>query len=142
VDKYKIPHHLIEFEVTESAYITNNAKTVFILNQLKDHGFSISMDDFGSGYSSLNFLKDMPVDVLKIDRLFLKAGINDFKLRAIIKSIVTMAHEIDITLVCEGVETEEQLKFLEEIGCEVAQGYYFAKPMPVADVEHFIKTFK
>ncbi len=139
VEKYEIPPQYIELEVTESAYVNNLSYTIEILNRLKDYGFTISMDDFGTGYSCLNLLKDLPIDILKIDRGFLTQGLTEKKPKEIIKSITNMAHNIDVRVICEGVENPQQIPFLEEIGCELAQGYLFGKPMPYSEVEDFIK---
>ncbi len=140
IEKYCIPPKYIELEVTESAYVHNLQETITILTKLKDYGFRISMDDFGTGYSSLNLLKDIPIDVLKIDKGFLTEGLTEKKPKEIIKSITNMAHNIDVRVVCEGVEYPQQLPFLEEIGCELVQGFLFGKPMPYAEIEEFIES--
>lgn len=142
VDKYRVPPKYIELEVTESAYVHNLQETITILTKLKDFGFRISMDDFGTGYSSLNLLKDIPIDVIKIDKGFLTEGLTEKKPKEIIKSITNMAHNIDISVVCEGVEYPQQLPFLEEIGCELVQGFLFGKPMPYEEIEDFIESTK
>jgi len=138
VEKYNVPPEYIELEVTESAYVKNLNETISVLSQLRQYGFRISMDDFGSGYSTLNFLKDIPVDALKIDKAFLTRTLMEKKPAEIIKSITSMAHNINIKVVCEGVEHEQQVQFLENIGCELAQGYLFGKPMPYSEVSEFI----
>ena len=140
VEKYEIPPRYLELEVTESAYVNNLGHTIEILTKLKDYGFSISMDDFGTGYSSLNLLKDIPIDILKLDRGFLTEGLTEKKPKEIIKSITNMAHNINVRVICEGVENPQQIPFLEEIGCELAQGYLFGKPMPYNEIEDFIKS--
>jgi len=140
VEKYSVPPRYIELEVTESAYVNKLDETIAILTQLREYGFRISMDDFGTGYSSLNFLKDIPVDALKIDRAFLSAGLVEKKPAEIIKSITNMAHNINIKVVCEGVEYPQQISFLEKIGCELVQGYLFGKPMPYDEVADFIES--
>ena len=98
------------------------------------------MDDFGTGYSTLNFLKDIPVDSLKIDKTFLTENLIEKKPAEIIKSITSMAHNINIRVVCEGVEYPQQVQFLQNIGCELVQGYLFGKPMPYTDVAEFIEN--
>ena len=142
VEKYCIPPKYIELEVTESAYVHNLQETITVLTKLKDYGFRISMDDFGTGYSSLNLLKDIPIDVLKIDKGFLTEGLTEKKPKEIIKSITNMAHNINVSVVCEGVEYPQQLPFLEEIGCELVQGYLFGRPMPYEEIEDFIESKK
>lgn len=140
VEKYKIPPEYIELEVTESACVNNLRETISILSALREYGFRISMDDFGTGYSTLNLLKDIPVDALKIDRAFLTENLIEKKPTEIIKSITNMAHNINIRVVCEGVEFPQQLPFLEKIGCELAQGFLFGRPMPYEEVASFIDS--
>lgn len=140
VEKYNIPPKYIELEVTESAYVNRFDETISVLTSLRDYGFRISMDDFGSGYSSLNLLKDIPVDALKIDRAFLTKNLVEKKPTEILKSITNMAHNINIKVVCEGVEYPQQLQFLQKIGCELVQGYLFGKPMPYDEVADFIES--
>lgn len=125
----------IEIELTESAIFNDTKALINIMGKLKEAGFSISIDDFGSGYSSLNLLKDLPADVLKIDKEFLSEATDTGKGKKIIKSIVSMAKDIGLVTVAEGVETAEQADFLTEIGCDIAQGYFYAKPMQVEDFE-------
>ncbi|WP_044975974.1 EAL domain-containing protein [Ruminococcus sp. HUN007] len=138
--KYNIPPKYIELEVTESAYVNNLDETISVLSELRECGFRISMDDFGTGYSTLNFLKDIPVDSLKIDKTFLTENLIEKKPAEIIKSITNMAHNINIRVVCEGVEFPQQVQFLQNIGCELVQGYLFGKPMPYTDVADFIEN--
>lgn len=130
VDGYGIPHHYIEIEMTESTYGAENENVIRIVNELKGLGFSLSMDDFGSGYSSLNLLKSMPIDVLKIDKEFLGETDTSRRSREIIRMIVEMSKAIDIRTICEGVETDQQAEFLRNIGCDMVQGFLFARPMP------------
>lgn len=108
----------------------------YLQEELKE-GFIVEMDDFGSGFSSLNMLKDMPVDVLKLDMKFLSEE-NNSKSDTIIKNIINLAHELNITPLTEGVETKEQFNLLASMGCVLFQGYHFAKPMPVEEFEKFI----
>ena len=138
VEKYDISPANLRVEVTETAMMTNSEERIDIFNGLRSAGFIVEMDDFGSGYSSLNLLKDVPVDVLKLDMRFLSDEKND-KSSTIIKHIINLSNELDITTLTEGVETEEQFKQLVEMGCELFQGYYFAKPMPV---DEFVKTYR
>ena len=99
------------------------------------------MDDFGSGYSALNLLKELPVDVLKLDKDFLKKGETTDREKIIITNVINMAKQLNITVISEGVETVEQSNFLNEIGCDMAQGYLFAKPMPIEDFENIIFAY-
>ena len=102
-----------------------------MFRELKKLGVKVSIDDFGSGYSSLNVLRKMPIDVLKLDRVFLEDFGDNKSEEIIVSSIVNMAKQMDIIVLCEGVETEEQAEFLERIGCDLMQGYYFSRPVDV-----------
>ncbi|MFA6627690.1 MAG: EAL domain-containing protein, partial [Bacilli bacterium] len=128
---YKIPPQLIEIELTETVFKENVNIILDRMIQMKNLGFKIAIDDFGSGYSSLILLRDLPVDILKLDKGFLKNNIVGKKEMVIIENIVHMAQELGIDVVSEGVESEEQLKFLMKIGCHFIQGFYFAQPMEV-----------
>lgn len=134
VERYGIPKHLIEIECTETTMINNIDMTREIFGSLQKQGFSIAMDDFGSAYSSLNTLCSIPLDVLKLDRGFLMATLSHEKEKAdiIIKSVMTLAHDLSLKVVAEGVETEEQYQFLKSLGCDFIQGYYFSKPLEEA----------
>lgn len=142
VRKYQIPHRLLQLEITESAYVDGSVDVTSILQAFKNKGFTILMDDFGSGYSSLNTLREFPIDIIKIDLKFL-TGFNDPKAgekgRTIIESIVSMAKRLKLGIVVEGTETIEQVNFCKAIGCEVAQGYYFSKPIPADEFIALIK---
>ena len=131
-ERYGVPPKYLEIEITENVFIFDANTVEQILSQLRSYGFSISMDDFGSGYSSLNLLRELPIDVLKIDRIFLQESIRVEKAYAIIKSVVEMAHSLNMVVVCEGVETLEHAEFLKTIHCTVGQGYYFSKPIPLS----------
>lgn len=131
-ERYGVPPKYLEIEITENVFIFDANTVEQILSQLRSHGFSISMDDFGSGYSSLNLLRELPIDVLKIDRIFLQESIRVEKAYAIIKSVVEMAHSLNMVVVCEGVETLAHAEFLKTIHCAVGQGYYFSKPIPLS----------
>lgn len=137
-EKYNVPKNLLEIEITESAFIDNSEVLVRIVKELKEIGFSISIDDFGSGYSGLNLLKELPVDILKLDKDFLKKGETTDREKIIISNVINMAKQLKITVISEGVETLEQFNFLNEIGCDMAQGYLFAKPMPIGDFENML----
>jgi EAL domain-containing protein (putative c-di-GMP-specific phosphodiesterase class I) len=106
-----------------------------LVQKLRNNGFVVEMDDFGSGYSSLNMLKDMPVDVLKIDMKFLSKSKDDGKAHIILQNIINLSEDLGIDSLTEGVETESQFKTLNEMGCKLFQGYYFAKPMSVEEFE-------
>lgn len=141
-DKYNVPKELLQLEITESAYTEDEDMILDVINKFHDSGFTILMDDFGSGYSSLNVLKDMKVDVLKIDMKFFGKTENADRADTIISAVVKMANDLSIGTVAEGVETAEQVAFLKEVGCSTIQGYFFAKPMPVSEFEELIQAEK
>lgn len=131
----------IEIEITESAAYDSLDVLVDVFRQLKSYGFHISIDDFGSGYSSLNMLKDLPADVLKIDRVFLTET-NNQRANDIIGYVIKMARSLGMETICEGIETDEQAQLLRSLGCDMAQGFFFAKPMPCEDFEKNILESK
>lgn len=133
VERYGIEPSLIEVEITESAYSERSDRIVAAFDELAERGFTVLMDDFGSGYSSLNMLKDINVDVLKIDMRFLDR--DDRRSKDIMESVIRMARWLDLPVIAEGVETREQVNFLLDVGCSYAQGYYYARPMEAAAFE-------
>lgn len=130
-EQYRIPHSLIELEVTETMFQENQREMLAVLERMHTAGFLLAMDDFGSGYSSLNMLKDMPLDVLKIDCEFFVKTKGHRRGQTIVTHTVNMAHALDMRVVAEGVETEADAAFLTKSGCDAAQGYYFARPAPI-----------
>lgn len=131
VNSYDIPHELIEIELTET-YTTDELPMMLkLINELKDLGYKISIDDFGSGYSTLTMLKTIHADIIKLDRAFIK-DMKDSSTEdgIILRNVVHMVNELDIEVIAEGVETAEQVSFLSGIGCDVIQGYYYDKPLP------------
>lgn len=135
VDQYHIDPSLIILEVTESVAMSNLEQVKMVINKLHKMGFSISMDDFGSGYSSLNTLKDLDIAELKLDKEFLSEQATSARGKVVIESIIHLASALSITTVAEGIENEVQLKFLKSIACDIGQGFYFARPMPVEEFE-------
>lgn len=135
VDAYGPPHELIELEVTESAFFDDKDILVETVKQLKAYGFRVSMDDFGAGYSSLNSLKDIPLDVLKLDGEFFRGRDEDGRGEIVVKEAIQLARSLNMRVVAEGIEKKEQVDFLAGQGCDMIQGFYFAKPMPVAEFE-------
>jgi len=127
--KYDLEPWMLRVEITESAYMDNPSQLIRVLKKLRNGGFTVLMDDFGSGYSSLNILKDLTVDVLKLDMKFIQDVETSNRAVVIMKSVAKMAKDLGIDVVVEGVETEKQVEFLQSIGCNVVQGYYYAKPM-------------
>lgn len=136
VKKYDVPAQLLKVEITESAYAEDNAVVSTLVRKLRALGFMVFMDDFGSGYSSLNMLGTMKVDAIKLDSMFLRAAAQE-RTRGmhIIESIVSMAKNLSLPVIVEGVETQSELEFLDSLGCRYVQGYYFYKPMSREDFE-------
>lgn len=130
---YSIPKQYVELELTETVFFDDRNKMIDTMNRLKRQELKLSMDDFGSGYSSLNLLKDIPLDYLKIDREFFSESITSETSTLILQKIVEMAEGLGMEAVCEGVETEEQIDILRRIGCRLVQGYYYSKPIPLED---------
>lgn len=134
--EFNIEPKKLRIEITETVMITEVEKRMKILSQFRESGFIVEMDDFGSGYSSLNQLKKMPLDVLKIDMKFLgKTSENDLKAETILRSVLHMSKDLGLCSLTEGVETEDQYQMLNKMGCNLFQGYYFAKPMPLKEFE-------
>lgn len=135
VDSYKVPHEAIELELTESAFFDDKETLIGIVNKMKNYGFAVSMDDFGAGYSSLNSLKELPIDVVKLDAEFFRGNDEEGKGKVIVSDAISLAKKLNMRIVAEGIETREQVDFLAENECDLIQGYYFAKPMPVEEFE-------
>lgn len=138
LERYDLPISLLRLEITESAYVEHSAQLIGVVNELRDHGFFIEMDDFGSGYSSLNTLKDVPFDLLKLDMMFLRGSDDTHRGGRILNSIIRMAKWLEIPVIAEGVETLDQADFLKSVGCELIQGYLYAKPMSTEDYERLL----
>ena len=138
-NKYDIPPEFIEFELTESIYIDNIEPALRFITRCNHRGIKVSMDDFGSGYSSLNLISEIPIDVLKIDGVFMHRGKalnhND---KVVLNNVIRLGKELKMVVLCEGVETREQVDFLKEAGCDIIQGYFFGKPMPETDFSDYI----
>jgi EAL domain-containing protein (putative c-di-GMP-specific phosphodiesterase class I) len=132
-------HHL-NLEITESTLIEDIQAMVAILQQLKPHGFTVTIDDFGTGYSSLSYLHQLPVDALKIDRSFVMAMEASRRNSDIVETIITLSNRLGLAAIAEGVETQAQFEHLHGLGCELAQGYWFAKPLSAADVETLLAS--
>lgn len=142
ISEFGLPPEKLRLEITESAMMTDEEKHLKVINELKDAGFLVEMDDFGSGYSSLNMLKDMPLDVLKIDMKFLSRSTEETKTRRILQGIVDLAEDLGFISLIEGVETEEQYQMLADMGCMLFQGYFIARPMDPGEFETFVRNEK
>nr|WP_242835007.1 EAL domain-containing protein [Clostridium sartagoforme] len=122
-------------ELTERIMFRETNKIVSIIKEIKKIGIKVSLDDFGAGYSSLNILKNIPIDIIKLDKLFLDKRDISEKGKIVIKNIINMANELGLEVVAEGVEFPEQSQFLKSVGCEVVQGYLYGKPMTIREFE-------
>lgn len=140
MEKYDLEPHSLHLEITESAYSENPAQLSQTINELRAHGFVVEMDDFGSGYSSLNMLSHISLDTLKLDMTFItNETAKPFDV-SILNDIVSMAHRLDMHIIAEGVETREQIRRLRAVGCDYVQGYFFAKPMPVDEFDQLLMS--
>ena len=139
LEEFPIPCSMVEFELTESIYLDNTEQALELIKGLHKMGIKVSMDDFGSGYSSLNLLSKLPIDIIKLDKVFLKEGEMQENDRIIISCVVDMAKKLKITSLCEGVETQEQSDYLKEVGCQMQQGFYFSRPIPQEVFENLIE---
>ncbi|MGH8355738.1 MAG: EAL domain-containing protein, partial [Pseudomonas sp.] len=137
-----LPAELLELEITETVLLDNAERAIHTLHALKSLGVRISIDDFGTGFSSLNYLKRLPIDKVKIDRSFVQEVISDRHDAAITQGIISMAHHLKLKVIAEGVETEPQVAFLKKSHCDAFQGYFFARPMPFQQLELFLKERK
>lgn len=141
--KYNIEPKLLKLEITESAYLSETEVLKSSIKSFKDAGFTIEMDDFGAGYSSLNILKDLDIDVLKLDKqLVSEIGVGNEKSDNILRFVIMMAKALNIDIIAEGVKTEGQAEFLKSVNCFNMQGFYFAKPMTAEEFENFAKNCK
>jgi diguanylate cyclase (GGDEF)-like protein/PAS domain S-box-containing protein len=140
--QYKIPSTLVKIEITEGMLLNDIEKAITTMEQIKALGFKLSLDDFGTGFSSLSYLKKFPIDILKIDRSFIMDMHESSVDQSIVRSIIDLAHNLNLSVVAEGVELVEHLEFLQQLNCEEYQGYYFSKAIPIADIERLVKTQK
>lgn len=134
-DSYNISPEYVEFEVTESVFFEETELIIDKIEKLREHGFKVSVDDFGSGYSSLNLIGILPVDIIKLDKGFIKNSLNNKKGKDIIKGLIKILNEIEMDIVCEGIETHDEERTVYEFGCDTMQGYLYDKPIPVSDFE-------
>lgn len=140
LNKYHLQPERLHLEITESAYTEDPNQIIDTVGNLRELGFVIEMDDFGSGYSSLNMLNQMSLDILKLDMKFIQSETSKSTNKGILHFIMNLARWMDLTVVAEGVETKEQLERLKEAGCDYAQGYYYAKPIPRSEFESLLRT--
>jgi EAL domain-containing protein (putative c-di-GMP-specific phosphodiesterase class I) len=138
LEAHTLSPRLLELEITESILMNDVEEAIQVMAALRSHGISIAIDDFGTGFSSLSYLKRFPINTLKIDKSFIRDLTEESKDAAIIRSIITLAESLNLEVVAEGVETVEQLTFLSQQQCNIAQGYHLAKPMPSDEFERFL----
>ena len=134
LEAYGIESRLIEIEITEGAFIEDQAALISLMKQIKERGFRVSIDDFGTGYSSLSMLTELSADIVKLDKEFLKHSDSDIT-KGMLNNVIRLIKDNCMDIVCEGVEIEEQVEFLANAGCDMAQGYYFSKPIAVTEFE-------
>ncbi len=139
LDEFSLSSDDLMLEITESAYADSADRLIEVVNSLRDKGFKIEMDDFGSGYSSLNMLTEIPIDVLKIDMQFIRRMLLDDKNLKLVRLVMDIAEFLDVPVVAEGVEEEEQLNVLRQMGCDIVQGYYFSPPLPAERFDELIR---
>ena len=142
LEKYDLEPWMLKLEITESAYMDNSHQLMSIIRVFREEGFPVLMDDFGSGYSSLNMLKNLPVDVLKVDMAFVRELEESERAYMILKFIMNLARDLGMDVIVEGVETKKQLDYLANLGADKIQGYYFSKPLPVADFKKLVEETK
>lgn len=138
IRKYDLKPELLHLEITETAYTESSEQLINVINQLKAVGFVIEMDDFGSGYSSLNMLSEISIDILKLDRGFIQNETTNVKSKGILNFVMGLAKWLELPVVAESVETKEQIEALKKLGCDYVQGYYYAKPMPKQEFEKHV----
>ncbi len=140
VEEAGISHRELLLEITESAYTDNAEQIILVVNSLRDKGFVIEMDDFGSGYSSLNMITSLPIDALKLDMQFIRSAFRERKDTRLLKAVVGLAKSLEFPTIAEGVETAEQAFTLKAMGCDIIQGYYFSKPLPADEFEAYVRN--
>ena len=139
VEEYDLDFHDLILEITESAYTEDSGRIVERVRKLRDLGFCIEMDDFGSGYSSLNMLSALPIDVLKLDMQFIRSAFQDQKAMHLLEAMIRLAESIEVPCIAEGVETREQADALKQMGCDIIQGYYFSRPLPAQEFVNYVR---
>ena len=141
VDRYETPRHEIDLEITEGVFFDDATVIKDTIERLRDRGFVISIDDFGSSYSSLGMLKDVKADILKLDKTFIDTSGTEEKAAAVIRNVISMGTDLRMKVISEGVETEEEKKLVTGFGCEIIQGYFYSKPLPQKEFEEFAEKY-
>ena len=133
-----VPPAALQLEITEEFLMADRDRARSILTRLREGGIQISVDDFGTGYSSLSYLRELPIDELKLDRSFVSPMVDDARAAALVASTIGLAHSLGLRMVAEGVETEVAYRELRRLGCDLAQGYFMCRPVPAAELEHWL----
>lgn len=137
-DKYEIKRHCLEIELTESSVFEDVNRMIATGKKLQEHGFEISMDDFGSGYSSINLLGTLPLNTIKLDQGFFSENLENERRFIVVKAVIDLVKKLGMTVVAEGIETPEEVEILKEIKCDIIQGYFYGEPMPIEDFENLV----
>lgn len=140
-DRYGVSHNELEIEITESVFVKDSEELIRNVKMLKEREFIVSIDDFGSGFSALNLLKDLPVDIIKIDKEFLDDSGDDDRGKKVLRNVINMCKDLKLDVVTEGIETEEQREFIVRCGCQIAQGFLYAKPLPLNEFDKFANEY-
>ncbi len=141
IQTYQISGSSLELEITESSLLENSITVKNLLDEIKERKINISLDDFGTGYSSLSYLADFPIDILKIDRSFI-SKIGENKQEAIVSAMIAMGKAMGMMVVAEGIETKQQLQYLQDLKCDIAQGFLFSKPLPESEATIFLEQHR
>ena len=134
LEVYGVDSNLVEIEITESAFIEDQTALIELMKEIKQRGFLVSIDDFGTGYSSLSMLTELPADIVKLDKEFLRHSDSETS-KGMLNNVIRLIKDNHMGVVCEGVEISDQAEFLARAGCDVGQGFYFSRPIPVAEFE-------
>jgi len=137
-----LPPSVLQLEITEEFLMADRDRARKILTRLRRHGVQISVDDFGTGYSSLSYLRDLPIDELKLDRSFIFPMVDDARAAALVEATIALAHSLDLRMVAEGVETDIAYTELSRLGCDQAQGYFMSRPVPAAELDTWLSTWR
>lgn len=142
LDQHSTPAKNIHLEITESLLMEAPEATKLALEKCRAHGLSVSIDDFGSGYSSLSYLHAFPIDTLKIDQSFVRSMIGSASSMILVKSIIGLARNLGMKIIAEGIETIEQARLIRELGCDECQGFWFSRPLPFKDAQAFLNSWQ
>jgi EAL domain-containing protein (putative c-di-GMP-specific phosphodiesterase class I) len=140
IQKVNIKREDVQIEITETSYMENVEASAAILERIRDMGIKIALDDFGTGYSSLTYLEILPIDIVKLDRKFIMNPLEHKDECVIVQNLIKLTHDLHLKILAEGIETREQLNFLQANGCDLGQGYLFSRPLPACDIQEYMYT--